>query len=184
MANAFDKSIRKIVSGLTEARRSYFKEVGLETSEFLPAPASESDIARLEGVLEQSLPPSYKSFLLIQDGFPELDGETNLLGVSEMILKYQEDSSEFLSQIAQVLGDDAIKGYIVFGASDQSTSSFFFDPTVRNKDGEWLVVEYDEEEGLDSTHESFLFFLIESIKEAQDAEQEALEGKDLFDMDF
>ncbi len=184
MVNEFDKNIEKILADLTVARGKYFTEIGLEVSDLPPAPASEDAIVRLENILGRHLPPSYRSFLLMQDGFPELDGETNLLSVNEMILMAQGYSTELLNKIAQVSGDDAIRGYIVFGASDQSTSAFLFNPTEKNKGGEWSVVEYDEVEGLDSTYESFLFFLKESTKEAQEAEQEASEGKDLFDMDF
>ena len=158
--------------------------VGMAVSDSPPVPASVEDIARLEKLIGRRIPPSYRSFLLIQDGFSELDGETNVLCIDDMISLIGEGAAELLGKVTNASSEGFINRCIVFGMSDQSTSAFLFDPEQQNDEGEWTVIEYDEEEGIDSVHESFLLFLMESALEAREAEQETHEGQDLLDDDF
>lgn len=101
-----------------------------------------------------------------------------------MISQVSGGSEKLLDDIASVSDNDSIRDCIVFGRSDQSTSAFLFDPGQQDEEGEWRVIEYDEEEGLDAVHDSFLAFLVVSAAEAREAEQETREGQDLLDEDF
>lgn len=185
MINSIEKNIKKALTDLTEARRTFLETVGLSVPDFTPNPAHKKDIMDLEEVLQQQLPPSYRMFLLLQNGFPEFDGETNILSIEEMtILAKGTTPVKLLDQIAKKVNENYIRQCIIFGKSKQSTSLFLFNPKQQNDNGEWAVIEYDDEEGIESTYENFLFFLKASALEAEEAAQEASEGLDLLDIDF
>ncbi|MCF6351707.1 MAG: SMI1/KNR4 family protein [Cyclobacteriaceae bacterium] len=179
-----DNIVHKAVANLVVARRAFFEAVGIPASTPLSGPASDEDILNLEKCLQRRLPPSYHSFLLLHNGLPELDGDTNVLNVGEMISLVEEGSAKLLDRIAKLSREESIRHCIVFGLSKKLTSAFLFDPEKQNNSGEWAVIEYDEEEGIDSVHESFLSFLIASTAEAREAEQETHEGQDILDEDF
>lgn len=183
MANGLDVEVERTLVDLTAARQSFLEAVGI-AADSSPAPASAEDVDRLENLLGRRLPPSYCSFLRIQNGFPELDGEINVLCIDDMISFIDKGASELLAKIANASREDFIHRCIVFGMSEKSTSAFLFDPEQRSGADEWAVVEYDEEDGIGTVHENFLLFLRESAKEAREAEQETLQGQDLLDLDF
>lgn len=184
MIDDIDNNVKKALANLTEARRAFLDKLEISDSGPPPAPASEEDVAHLEQVVGRRLPPSYRAFLLLQNGFPELDGETNVLAINEMISHISGKAAELLDDIAKMSEQDSIRSCIVFGRSDQSPSAFLFDPEQQDDKGEWKVIVFDEEEGIDAIHESFLAFLVKSTEEAREAEQETLEGQDLLDIDF
>lgn len=184
MANRAENKISILLNEYTNAMQSYFKAVGVSDSFKIPGPSKEELIEKLELKLGRRLPPSYRAFLMIQDGFPEFDGETNIMSVQDMISFYGDNSDSVLKKLDKEYKDDSLRRCIIFGRSETSISMYLFDPTQVTKDGEWKVLVFDEEDGVDEVYTSFQNFLIESVEQAHDAEKEAKEGANLFDMDF
>jgi hypothetical protein len=184
MNNGLELRVKKALDDFVMARKGFIEAMGISADDALPAPASESDVLRLEEAIGESLPASYRCFLLMQDGFPEFDGECSLLGVDDMISLLASATTDVLDKIAAASGDDDMRRCIVFAMSEQSAYAFLFSSEEKNATGEWTVIEYDEDEGIDAVHTSFLAFLEKSAAEARAAEQETLAGNDLLDLDF
>lgn len=179
-----DMRVRTALTDLHIARKEFMTAVGMTGTNSLPAPASEENIMQLEKTIGRSIPPSYRSFLRIHDGFPEMDGEVNLLRVADMISFFTMGAADLLRKIAEATSKDFIQRCIVFGTSSLSTSAYLFDPEEQQSKGEWAVIEFDEEEGIESVHVNFLAFLEKSVEEVRDAKRETLQGNDILDLDI
>jgi len=168
---------------LKVARRAFFEAVAIPVTS-MPPPASEAEVARLEVLLGQSLPPSYRAFLLEQDGFPELNGEVSILSVAEMISIRGEREDRLLESIAATSEIESVTRWLIFGLSLTSDSSYLFDPTRRDDSGEWPVMTYDDNEGIEKEYASFAAFLSSSAVQAAEALHEVQQSQDLSDIDF
>lgn len=182
------KSVRhdvaEALNQLKEARGRLQEQIGGVLSERYAGPASESEIAQLEAALGRPLPPSYRSFLLLQNGFPEIDGETDVLSAAAVQSLAFGPAKALLEGLASTLGKSSIERCLIFGRSENPISLLLFDPAEVNESGEWRVLEYDEQEDLHGIHGSFLEFLVATTADTREAAEEASEGQDLLDMDF
>jgi hypothetical protein len=183
MSMSAEREMPTALRELSDARTAFFEAVSLPLHP-PPPPASETEVIKLEAAIGRPLPPSYKAFLLHQDGWPELDSEVSILSVSAMISIKGARENRILRNIAETVGVDAVKRWLVFGLSSRSNSSYLFDPTLQDLSGEWPVVEYDEDEGIEKRHENFTKFLQSSAAEAVEARKEAEQGQDLSDIKF
>src|SRR2546430_1214868 len=76
--------IRKLLDDFIEAKREYIRlRFDKEYSPKLAKPASPDDIAELEQKLGKALPPSYRAFLELHNGFVNFIGNQNLLAVED-----------------------------------------------------------------------------------------------------
>lgn len=179
-----EKKIAILLEEYRKARFAYFNAVGMPGSFKTPEPSNETMINKLEIHIGQKLPLSYREFLMIQDGFPEFDGETSIMNVEDMTSFFGNKSNAVLKKLEKKYNDHSCRNYIIFGRSNKSISMYLFDPMIQTDHGEWKVLEFDEEDGINATYTSFRDFLNASVQEAIEAKKEAKEGEDLFDMDF
>ena len=165
------------------ARAAFFKAVALPIQP-PPAAASAAEIADLERQLAQRLPPSYRRFLEAQNGWPEFDGELNILSASEVGAVRDHRGPLVLKAIARRTGMVQAEHWLIFALSPDNTNSYLFDTTTRDEEGEWPVIGYDEGEGIERRHDNFTGFLKAGAADARDALEETRQGQDLLDMDF
>ena len=183
MTQNVDGAVRSTLEALTTARAEFLEAVGM-TSANRPEAASPEDIEELEEALGRRVPASYRAFLLIQNGFPELTAELSIFGTREMLASLQSDPDSLLEEISSATGEPWIARCLVFGRSAESSSAFLFDPERADTGGEWSVIEYDEEEGVEAIHDSFLEFLRVSAEEVREAAEESKQGADLMELDI
>ena len=130
MSTATEKNILALLKEYKDAKKAYFDAVGITDSFKTPEPAKENEIKVLESKLGQKLPASYREFLKLQDGFPEFDGETNILSVQDMSRFYGDEANAILQAMEKKYGDESFKNFIIFGRSSESLSMYLFDPTL------------------------------------------------------
>ncbi len=128
----------------------------------LAMPASEEEIKHLESTIGMKLPPSYRAFLRLHNGWKMVDGSPDFFSISQ-ILDYMSSKDHFdLMKNASIRNDDFVKNSLVIGASMNSPDIYLLNPDKINSEGEWEFIDYDK---LDyETYPSFLDFLIDSEK--------------------
>jgi len=165
------------------ARAAFFEAVALPVQP-PPAAASAAEIAELERQLAQPLPPSYRRFIETQNGWPEFDGELNILSASDVVGVRAGRGPLVLKAIARRTGIPQSENWLIFALSPENTNCYLFDTATRDEEGEWRVIGYDEGEGIERRHDNFTEFLKAGAADSRDALEETRQGQDLLDMDF
>lgn len=171
-------TIATIATVQTELMRiAPYRDVGLEP----PGPAGSWSIARAERRVGRRLPPSYRAFLKVHDGWPRFFDGASLLGTRDLGKKSYADLALAAFQAAQTpvpTGDappSHIRGYpeqtIPFGIDPAGTTLFAFDPAATDAAGEMAVIAWIHEIGI--RRASFADFLV-AILELCEADADSL----------
>jgi SMI1 / KNR4 family (SUKH-1) len=76
--------LQKLIHELAEAQREYDRLVSDEEDEHaLGPPASPKQVAKLEDIVGKPLPPSYRAFLELHNGWDDFAGGAKLLSVED-----------------------------------------------------------------------------------------------------
>lgn len=137
-----------------------FRDLGL-----IPNPAaSEMAVTRAEERMGLRLPPSYRAFLALHDGWPRFFDGASLLGTANIGHRKYEDLARAAFEAAETpvpeLGPPTrprARGLIPFGADLEGTTLFAFNPAVTGADGEYEVIAWVNEIGV--RQPSFAAFL-------------------------
>jgi cell wall assembly regulator SMI1 len=162
--------IEKAVSEGRKSRSAYYAEIALEDEQQFGDPATEDQLSELEARLHRPLPPSYRMFLSLHNGWRMASGAIDLLTVREMLSGPREASIHKWQSQARAVGDSLAADSLVIGYSEISSTKFLLDPTRIDAEGEWTVVGYDKME--EWTCPSFLTWLEESAREFQELFEE------------
>lgn len=142
-------------------RHAPFRDIGL-----VPNPgASSQAIDTLEERLGVRLPPSYRAFLALYDGWPRCFDGASLLGTACLGNRMYDEFARAAFAAAETpepaLGPPSRRrlfpNIIPFGVDQQSTTLFAFNPQVTNEAGEYEVIAWINELGV--RRESFTSFL-------------------------
>jgi hypothetical protein len=141
----------------------------------IPNPrASAIALSRVEARIKRPLPPSYRQFLQLHDGWPRFFEGATLLGTATLGHRRYEDLARVVFEAAETpvpeVGPPSrprTRTLIPFGADLEGSTLFAFDPQVRRADGEYEVIAWVNELGV--RLESFAGFL-EFVLELAEAE--------------
>ena len=141
-------------------------------------PADESDIQEFEAKLNLSLPPSYRAFLLINNGWKVIDGSQSFFSMDQLLAwRSRKDPSHWMA-IAKQNGDEFVGSCLVIGASDDSPDKYLLRPDNMNEEGEWQFIEFFKDGH--EVYESFLEYII-STKEQFDESAKEVDFGEYFD---
>jgi hypothetical protein len=149
--------------------------------------ASEHAIRAVEERIGHRLPPSYKEFLALHDGWPRFFEGATLLGTANLGKRMYEDLARSVFEAAEtpvpfLAPPTRIerKPIVPFGADLQGTTIFAFNPTVTRADGECEVVAWVNEIGVRrDTFAGFLEFVLEMCESELEGYQAAPRGREL-----
>jgi hypothetical protein len=144
--------------------RQPYRDLGL-----IPNPAaSEVAINKAQKRLGARLPPSYRAFLMLHDGWPRFFDGASLLGSANLGRRKYEDLARAAFEAAETpvpLGPPRrprASTLIPFGADLEGTTLFAFNPSVVQPDGEYEVIAWVNEIGIrQPTFNAFLEFILE-----------------------
>jgi hypothetical protein len=138
--------LRQLIHDLAEAKREYDRLLFDEEADHSPgAPASSLQIAEIERILGKPLPPSYRVFLELHNGWSDFAGGAKLLAV-------EDHGSDWVKKRLKELGDllfeDYDKNPFLNGAipvllGKDENSYLVLDPGKVQKNGEMDFVLYD-----------------------------------------
>jgi hypothetical protein len=142
-----------------------FRDLGL-----IPNPAaSRTALERAEERLGRPLPPSYRAFLELHDGWPRFFDGASLLGTANLGHRKYEDLARAAFEAAETpvpeLGPPTrprARSLIPFGADLEGTTLFAFNPAVTSADGEYEVIAWVNEIGVrQPSFEAFLDWILD-----------------------
>src|ERR1700730_9134301 len=118
---------RAVIEG-REARSAYYRVIGLQDEQWLGPPASETQLARLEERLSRRLPPSYRSFLLLHNGWRMFSGTMDLLTIEEIIEGPRRDKIKRWQRDRMEAGDLVASNALVIGWAELNLTKTLLDP--------------------------------------------------------
>jgi hypothetical protein len=158
--------IANAVTAGVRARAQFYEAIDLPNEQELGPPAGEEEIVKVEQRLGRALPPSYRSFLALYNGWRMVDGETDLLSTEELLGGPRAERVRAWQQSAAKWGDEVGSLGLVIGFSDISQSRIILDPRNISDGDEWRLFEnYKDEE---QEYESFLDWLEQSVDDYQE----------------
>jgi hypothetical protein len=138
--------IKKLVDDYIEANREYSRLVFDQEYSFkLGKPCSPKQIAALEEILGKPLPPSYRAFLELHNGFEGFMGNQKLLAVEDQEADWVLAEVENIGDLFEENGGDNPfeKGAIPVELGKDAPIYLVLDPSKVRKDGEMDLVEYE-----------------------------------------
>ncbi len=169
-----DERIRRAVSEGRKARSAHYAAIDLPDEQELGPPAAEADLRKLEARLGRPLPPSYRAFLSLHDGWRMASGAMDLLSVREMLEGPVAAGIRKWQDTARRAGDAAAAEGLVIGLSSVTATRLLLDPRRPDADGEWPVIQHCK--GEEGEYPSFLAWLEESAEEFRELLREEQSG--------
>jgi hypothetical protein len=163
MEKSLEERIRHAVDEGRKARSEYYDVIDLPNEQQLGAPAPNELIIELETRLGKKLPPSYRVFLSLYDGWRMVDGAMDLLSIGEMLEGAREKKISEWQQKALVEGDLVAAKSLVIGVAEVTPTKLLLNPEIVDDQGEWIIVQHHIVE--ECTYPNFLVWLEESIEE-------------------
>ena len=170
--------IKKLVDEFIEANREYDGLVFDQEYSFqLGKPCSPEQIAALEEILGKTLPPSYRAFLELHNGFEGFSGNEKLLAVEDQESGWvQGEIEKFSDLFDEHGGDDPFKrGSIPVKLGKDAPTYVVLDPSKVRKNGEMDLVEYEYTEEQDR-YKDFVSFLQSELEVVKDLIEDEKKG--------
>jgi hypothetical protein len=140
-----DHDLEALIQELEAAKQKYAELAqDEERSNKLGAPASPAQIAALEKRFGRALPPSYRAFLELHNGWEEFAGLSKLLAVEDHGKAWV---SERIAYWDQLFEDDSVNPFkrgclpVLFG--EDENHFLVLDPTTVRDDGEMDFIDFD-----------------------------------------
>jgi cell wall assembly regulator SMI1 len=166
------QEIEALVERIVAANDEYTKLTGYTPQGQPNGPATAAALASLEQAFGQALPPEYRTFLELHDGWPEYSGEVDILSTSQMLGgPMHERIAELKALMLEEEDKRAAKGFII-QASIYEPQVLYLDIGKKRADGGVDVVFW--EHGPEDRYRNFLSFL---KQEAKDFEEMAVEER-------
>lgn len=163
MNDPLSERIRSAVEQGVSARSKYFHAIDLPDEQVLGGPGDPGAIARIEARMGRRLPPSYRQFLLMFDGWRMVDGGVDLLTAADMVDGETFRLIQEWQERAGNLGDDVALRCLVIGTSNVTPTKYLLDPDIVDKSGEWQFVQHHD--GVEAVVSSFLAWLEQAVGE-------------------
>ncbi len=170
--------LNKLIAELAEAKRELDRlTLDEENVPELGKPCSARQIATLEGILGKPLPPSYRSFLELHNGWKSFDGDAKLLAVEDHGSGWVKERVKGLGFLFQEFeSEDPFKeGAIPVLLGKKERNFLVLDPRTVRPNGEMDFVSYDLTEEEDR-YKSFTSFLQDALKLTRELVKDEKEG--------
>lgn len=161
----FRARLQRTVREIQTSHRELAKLLAMKPDSRPGKPAPEGSLHRVEASRGIPLPPDFRAFLGLHDGWKQISMGMNLLGTKDLLPGDAQDQVEEIVEIERDNGRD-LGNPLVFELSENDASLVFFDPATRKKDGTMEIVEYLYEEN--ARHKDFLSYLQALVKRAKD----------------
>jgi hypothetical protein len=162
--------IKKVINNLAGAQLEYDRLVFDEEQKHeLGLPASPKQIAKIEGILGSALPPSYRSFLELHNGWGDFDGGAKLLSIEDQGRSWVKQR---VRELGELLFEDDDKNPFLHGCmpillGEDENNYLVLDPSTVRKNGEmdFIMYDYNQEEERFPDFTSFLQYSLRLTRE-------------------
>lgn len=133
-----------LIEELLRAKREFSRLRSDEEDQVGPRPpASQGQIAALERELGAGLPPSYRAFLELHNGWPDFSGAAKLLAVEDHASEWVRERIAYWSDLMEDGQNPFKRGAIPVLLGETENHFLVLDPTTVRKNGEMDFVDYD-----------------------------------------
>jgi hypothetical protein len=170
--------LQELIHELIGAKREYFRLAFDREPRFeLGEPCSPQQIAKLAGILGKPLPPSYRAFLELHNGWNGFDGVTKLLAVEDHGQAWVRNRVESLSSLLQEYADENPfrEGAIPILLGENEPAFTVLDPRKVRKNGEMDFVTFDLMQEQDR-FKDFISFLQDDLAVTQELIEDEKKG--------
>ena len=153
--------VAQAVQRIFEAKSKYTRlEYDEEDGQVLNPPASTGDLAWLEARLGSVLPPTYREFLSLHDGWLGFSGEAMLLPAREHEAPWvQKKRAELEAHLAEFFSPAILASAFIVMLGREEKNFVFLDTKSRLPTGELEVVNFDMVDGEYGRYASFVAYL-------------------------
>jgi len=145
--NKIDRdTVEDLVLEVFRLNERYYKLIEVDSEQVLGPPATEAHIASLELKLGYRLPPSYKTFLSLHDGWHDWEGDQRLLSVDELERGPYFDHVRMVKQAAWEEGNSVVLEGLVIGACLSSASLLILDTRKVDDRAEMEIINWEHKE--------------------------------------
>ena len=156
------EEIKTVVETIFRTREKLARLSKVHTLTEPGGPASEAAIRKVEAELGRPLPPDYRTFLSLHDGWPGFVGDNDILSTSQLLGgKMRERVAQIKAQMKSEEDHRAAHGFIIV-ASLFNWHVVYFDVDKKRNNGGLDVVFWDH--GPEERFRSFLAYLKDKIK--------------------
>jgi hypothetical protein len=164
MMQTLSERVRVSVSRGVNERTRFYASIDLEDEQVLGPSASTDSINLLE---ESSggkrLPPSYRCFLALHDGWAMVDGGCDLLSIKQMLSGPVAERVRKWQAAMLKEGQAALASGLVIGYSAISQKRIVLDLARRDEDNECVLIQWDSDEWIE--YPSFIGWLEATARE-------------------
>jgi len=157
-----------------ELNAEYHERIDLDVKQILAPPASEKELEEFEVQLGYRLPPSYRLFLSLHNGWQHWEGDTDLISIAERQHGEYAEHIRILKEDAWEAGHAAVVEGLFIGLNLDSSGAFILDTQKIDKRGEMEIINYEYDEI--ARYSDFLDMLKKTAKNLEEIIAE--EGKD------
>jgi SMI1 / KNR4 family (SUKH-1) len=170
--------LQKLIHELIEAKREYYRlAFDREPRMKLGAPCSPEQLARLAAILGKPLPPSYRAFLELHNGWDGFDGDTKLLAVEDHEQAWVKNRVKTLSSLLEEYADENPfkEGAMPVLLGEDERAFTVLDPRKVRKNGEMDFVTFDLMQEQDR-FKDFISFLEDDLVVTQELIEDEKKG--------
>jgi hypothetical protein len=159
MANDLRQLIAQAIKEGVEARAAFYAALEEPDMQKLGPPANTHEITEVEQFFGITLPPSYRAFLELHNGWLMFDAATDLFSTTSLLKEAKSPRLKKWREIASEEEGIESSSLILIGASKVAAMKYFIDPTQVGADGEMCVIEH--EKVVEEKYKNFLDFLLQ-----------------------
>ena len=124
----------------------YYELIEAGAEQQLGPPAPEAGIEHLETLLRRKLPPSYRLFLSLHNGWRDWEGDKDLLSIEDREVASHVEHIERMRKVAWEEGWPLLLDGIIIGACLTSNALLILDTTKTDERGEMEIVNWELKE--------------------------------------
>jgi hypothetical protein len=165
--------VEEWVQKVFELNQKYYDLIQVRLNQELGPPALESEIADFETWLSYTLPPSYRTFISLHNGWQYWEGDTHLLSLEEMKQGPYADLINTWKSEAWEQGQSVLLEGLVIAASLTTPGGLLLDTSTVDQRGEMEIVNWEYSEI--SRYSDFVDMLQKTAQDLENliAEEEA-----------
>lgn len=142
MSEALKASLRTLIDKITQLAAEMDQLTGWDIERSLGSPASPAQVALIQKAAGFELPPDYRTFLELHNGWQGFSGENALLSAEQMTGGPMASSVAETKEIQREVSDPAVNGFVI-NASESGSDIAYIDPATLRPDGTADVVRWD-----------------------------------------
>jgi cell wall assembly regulator SMI1 len=142
---AVDRSeMENVIARVVELNATYEQLIELKPRQHLGPPASDRQIAQLEAYLAIQLPPSYRIFLSLHDGWRGFEANLSLLSIEEQMKGETADYIRSWKADQWAEGETLLIEGVVIGIELYTSKAWVLDTSHTDERGEMDVVNWHD----------------------------------------